>query len=69
MILNRIIFIGGNQAIIDAYNLAAEIDNYRSGLKTLDEALDTYYTERIPRAKVAVEASHNAAVIVHTKPE
>lgn len=32
------------------------------------EALDTYYTEMIPRAKVAIEASHDAAV-VHAKPE
>lgn len=61
--------IGGNHAIIDAGKLAVEIDQFKSGYKTLDEALDTYYTEMIPRCKVAVETSHDAAIIIHTKPD
>lgn len=60
--------IGGNHAIIDAANLGKEIGSYYSGSKTLDEVMESYYKEMIPRSKNAVEESHEAALTMHTQP-
>ncbi|KAG1138243.1 hypothetical protein G6F37_000026 [Rhizopus arrhizus] len=60
---------GANQAVEDIGALVHEIVHAASGTKSLDEAISDYYKEMIPRAQKAVQSSHEAAEIVHTKPD
>ncbi|KAG2215485.1 hypothetical protein INT45_013579 [Circinella minor] len=57
--------VGANHAILDACLLGAELTQVHKGEKTLDEAIDIYYKEMLPRGRKAVEESHQAVEIMH----
>lgn len=65
----NILSLGGNHAIVDAVNLGIQLGDYNQEEKTLDEALESYYSEMIPRGQKAVKESHDSAVMVHCNPE
>ncbi|KAI9245820.1 hypothetical protein BDA99DRAFT_527537 [Phascolomyces articulosus] len=57
--------IAGNHAILDACLLGMELTRVYKGDTSLDQAIDTYYKEMLPRGRNAVEESHQAVEIMH----
>ena len=45
--------------------MGAELTQVHKGEKTLDQAIDIYYKEMLPRGRKAVEESHQAVEIMH----
>ncbi|KAI9272570.1 hypothetical protein BY458DRAFT_508642 [Sporodiniella umbellata] len=60
---------GANHAIVDAANLADEINHVFNNRKPFDQAIRNYYEEMIPRGAAAVEKSHIASLKAHDKIE
>ncbi|KAG2225338.1 hypothetical protein INT45_005582 [Circinella minor] len=56
---------GGNHAILDACLLGKELASLHKQEKGLKEAINTYYSEALPRGRKAVAESHEALNIVH----
>ena len=59
------ILLGANHAIQDSCMLGIELANVYKGEKTLEETIDAYYKESIPRGRKAVTESHQAAEDMH----
>ncbi|KAI9267896.1 hypothetical protein BDA99DRAFT_420775, partial [Phascolomyces articulosus] len=57
---------GGNHAIQDSCLLGLELISMYKGEKTLQEALDAYYKESLPRGRKAVAESHEALNQMHS---
>ncbi|KAI9252373.1 hypothetical protein BDA99DRAFT_443860 [Phascolomyces articulosus] len=57
---------GGNHAIEDSSLLGMELAKFYKGEKSLEEAVDIYYKEALPRGRKAVADSHEAAKTVHS---
>ncbi|KAG0165556.1 hypothetical protein DFQ28_008452 [Apophysomyces sp. BC1034] len=60
---------GGNHAILDSMLLATQLTEAHQDKKSLQDAVDTYLAEMIPRGSKAVAQSHQACEFAHKSPE
>ncbi|KAI8079915.1 uncharacterized protein BX664DRAFT_341808 [Halteromyces radiatus] len=60
---------GGNQAIIDAVKLGQLLGKVRDGDISLEQAIDQYHEEMIPRCTKAVDESNEACYLAHKAPD
>ncbi|KAI9252339.1 hypothetical protein BDA99DRAFT_520776 [Phascolomyces articulosus] len=56
---------GANHAIEDSCLLGMKLADVYKGEKSMEEALDTYYKDALPRGRKAVAESHEAANMIH----
>lgn len=55
--------------MLDAVLLGNALTNVQSGKRNLNEAIDDFYNEMLPRTRKAVAESHDASITMHGPPE